>query len=137
MEKIVIGIAGGTGSGKTSISNMIVEDLKKYGCNLVLLEQDSYYKDNRELDFESRTKLNYDHPDSIDFELLIDHVKKLKDGVNIDKPIYDFTTHLRTEEKEVLEAQDIIIVEGILLYAVEELRDLFDVKIFVDTDDDI
>ncbi|WP_067140972.1 uridine kinase [Oceanivirga salmonicida] len=137
MEKIIIGIAGGTGSGKTSVSTMIVEDLKKYGCNLVLLEQDSYYKDNKDLSFEERSKLNYDHPNSIDFELLIQHIKDLKEGKNIEKPIYDFTTHLRTDEKELLEAQDIIIVEGILLYSVEKLRNLFDVKIFVDTDDDI
>ncbi|WP_156286588.1 uridine kinase [Oceanivirga salmonicida] len=116
---------------------MIVEDLKKYGCNLVLLEQDSYYKDNKDLSFEERSKLNYDHPNSIDFELLIQHIKDLKEGKNIEKPIYDFTTHLRTDEKELLEAQDIIIVEGILLYSVEKLRNLFDVKIFVDTDDDI
>ncbi len=137
MEKIIIGIAGGTGSGKTSISNLIVEDLKKYGCNLVLLEQDSYYKDNKDLSFEKRSKLNYDHPNSIDFKLLIKHIKDLKEGKDIEKPIYDFTTHLRTDEKVLLKAQDIIIVEGILLYSVEELRNLFDVKIFVDTDDDI
>ncbi len=137
MGKIVIGIAGGTGSGKTSIASLIVEDLRKNGYNLVLLEQDSYYKDNSNLEFEERSKLNYDHPNSIDFDLLISHIKDLKNGLDIEKPIYDFTTHLRTDKKEILKSEDVIIIEGILLYTVEELRKLFDVKIFVDTDDDI
>lgn len=136
-DKIIIGIAGGTGSGKTSVSEIILEDLKKFGSNVVLLEQDSYYKANTDLDYEARTKLNYDHPDSIDFKLLIEHIKKLKKGEKIQKPKYDFTTHLRMEESEEIEPENIIIVEGILILALAELRDLFDMKIFVDTDDDI
>lgn len=136
-DKIIIGIAGGTGSGKTSVSEIILEDLKKFGSNVVLLEQDSYYKANKDLDYEARTKLNYDHPDSIDFKLLIEHIKKLKKGEKIQKPKYDFTTHLRMEESEEIEPENIIIVEGILILALAELRDLFDMKIFVDTDDDI
>lgn len=135
-DKIIIGIAGGTGSGKTSVSELIVEDLKRFGSKVVLLEQDSYYKNHANMDFEARTKLNYDHPDAIDFDLLIEHVKALKNGQKIEKPIYDFTNHLRTKETEVLEPESIIIVEGILILAIQALRDLFDVKIFVDTDDD-
>lgn len=135
-DKIIIGIAGGTGSGKTSVSELIVEDLKRFGSKVVLLEQDSYYKNHENMNFEARTKLNYDHPDAIDFDLLIKHVKALKNGQKIEKPIYDFTNHLRTKETEVLEPESIIIVEGILILAIQSLRDLFDVKIFVDTDDD-
>lgn len=137
MNKIVIGIAGGTGSGKTSVANLIVDDLKKYGCKVALLEQDSYYADNRDMPFDIRKELNYDHPNAIDFTLLIEHIRKLKNNNSIEKPIYDFTTHLRTNDVEKINAEDIIIVEGILLFAVEELREIFDMKIFVDTDDDI
>ena len=136
-ERIILGIAGGTGSGKTSVSSLIVEDLKKWGCNVVLLEQDAYYRDNRNLSFEDRTKLNYDHPDSIDFNLLIEHIKNLKMGLSIEKPIYSFTEHLRLEKTETVKSEPIIIVEGILILAIENLRALFDMKIFVDTDDDI
>ncbi|VWL85144.1 uridine kinase [Oceanivirga miroungae] len=137
MNKVIIGIAGGTGSGKTSVANLIVDDLKKYGCKVALLEQDSYYADNKDMPFDVRKELNYDHPNSIDFKLLVEHIKDLKAGKSIEKPIYDFTTHLRTDKSEVIEAEDIIIVEGILLFAVEELRNMLDMKIFVDTDDDI
>ena len=136
-ERIILGIAGGTGSGKTSASSLIVEDLKRWGCNVVLLEQDAYYKDNRHLSFEDRTKLNYDHPNAIDFDLLIEHIKNLKMGMPIEKPIYSFTEHLRSEKTETVNSEPIIIVEGILILAIEKLRELFDMKIFVDTDDDI
>ena len=137
MDRIIIGIAGGTGSGKTSVANLIVEDLEKFGSSVALLEQDSYYKDHLELTYEQRRKLNYDHPDAIDFELLIKHIKALKNGKDIDKPKYDFTKHKRMEEKEHITSKPIIIVEGILILTLAKIRDLFDVKIFVDTDDDI
>ncbi|MDK9580391.1 uridine kinase [Sneathia sanguinegens] len=137
MDRIIIGIAGGTGSGKTSVANLIVEDLEKFGSSVALLEQDSYYKDHLELTYEQRRKLNYDHPDAIDFELLIKHIKALKNGEDIDKPKYDFTKHKRMEEKEHITSKPIIIVEGILILTLAKIRDLFDVKIFVDTDDDI
>ena len=137
MDRIIIGIAGGTGSGKTSVANLIVEDLEKFGSSVALLEQDSYYKDHLELTYEQRRKLNYDHPDAIDFELLIKHIKALKNGEDIDKPKYDFTNHKRMEEKEHITSKPIIIVEGILILTLAKIRDLFDVKIFVDTDDDI
>lgn len=136
-ERIILGIAGGTGSGKTSVASLIVEDLKKWGCKVVFLEQDAYYKDNKHLSFEKRTKLNYDHPDAIDFDLLILHLKSLKNGENIEKPIYSFTDHLRLPDTETVTSQPIIIVEGILILAIEKLRELLDMKIFVDTDDDI
>jgi hypothetical protein len=137
VDRIIIGIAGGTGSGKTSVANLIVEDLEKFGSSVALLEQDSYYKDHLELTYEQRRKLNYDHPDAIDFELLIKHIKALKNGEDIDKPKYDFTKHKRMEEKEHITSKPIIIVEGILILTLAKIRDLFDVKIFVDTDDDI
>ena len=136
MDRIIIGIAGGTGSGKTSVANLIVEDLEKFGSSVALLEQDSYYKDHLELTYEQRRKLNYDHPDAIDFELLIKHIKALKNGEDIDKPKYDFTKHKRMEEKEHITSKPIIIVEGILILTLAKIRDLFDVKIFVDTDAD-
>lgn len=136
-EIIIVGIAGGTGSGKTSVANLILEDLKKSGTKISLLEQDSYYKDHKELTYEQRSKLNYDHPDAIDFELLIEHIKALKNGKDIKKPKYDFTTHRRTKETEYILSAPIIIVEGILILTLSKMRDLFDMKIFVDTDDDI
>lgn len=135
-KTIVVGIAGGTGSGKTSVTKAIIEDLKKSNINAILLEQDSYYKRNDHLTFEERTLLNYDHPDSIDFDLLKEHIIKLTKGEAIEKPIYNFSEHNRSNETEYIDPANIIIVEGILILAVEQLRDLFDAKIFIDTDDD-
>lgn len=136
-KPIIIGIAGGTGSGKTSVANAVLEDLEKDGNQTILLEQDSYYKDNNKLSFSEKVDLNYDHPNAIDFDLLIFHVKQLLEKKNIDKPIYNFKEHKREAFTEKIEAKDIIIVEGILILAIKELRELFDMKIFVDTDDDI
>lgn len=138
MQKpIIIGIAGGTGSGKTSVANAILEDLMKNGDDVVLLEQDSYYKKNDHLSFSERVKLNYDHPNSIDFDLLEEHIKMLGRNESIDKPIYNFAEHNRTKETERIDSKSIIIVEGILILAIEKIRNLLDMKIFVDTDDDI
>ncbi|WP_408022640.1 uridine kinase [Streptobacillus canis] len=138
MQKpIIIGIAGGTGSGKTSVANAILEDLMKNGDDVVLLEQDSYYKKNDHLSFSERVKLNYDHPNSIDFDLLEEHIKMLGRNESIDKPIYNFAEHNRTKEIERIDSKSIIIVEGILILAIEKIRNLLDMKIFVDTDDDI
>lgn len=136
-DKIILGIAGGTGSGKTSVAQIILEDLKKFGCDIVVLEQDAYYAKKDNLSLEERKKLNYDHPSIIDFDLLISHVNDLKNGKSIEKPNYDFTNHIRMDKTTTLMPQDIIIVEGILIFVEEKLRDLFDMKIFVDTDDDI
>lgn len=135
-QTIVVGIAGGTGSGKTSVTKAIIEELKKSNIQATLLEQDSYYKKNDHLTFEERTLLNYDHPDSIDFDLLEEHILTLKNGKSIQKPIYNFAEHNRGSETEHILPSNIIIVEGILILAISKLRDLFDTKIFVDTDDD-
>ncbi|MBS9767413.1 MAG: uridine kinase [Flavobacteriaceae bacterium] len=130
---IVIGIAGGTGSGKTTVTDAILE---KINAHTSLLEQDAYYRDMPKLTHEERSQLNYDHPDAIEFSLLIQHIKNLKKGVSIEKPIYDFTEHARKNETTTVQPARILIVEGILIFAIPELRELFDMKIFVDTDDD-
>ena len=133
---IVVGIAGGTASGKTSVTKSILEELQKTHINSILLEQDSYYKKMDNLTYDERVKLNYDHPDLIDFDLLEEHILKLRDGHSIEKPIYDFQIYNRINETEHIEPANLIIVEGILILAMEKIRNLFDAKIFVDTDDD-
>lgn len=135
-KTIIVGIAGGTGSGKTSVTKEILEELNKTHINSILLEQDSYYKRHDELTYEERVKLNYDHLDSIDFDLLEEHILSLREGKPIEKPIYDFRIYNRVDETEHIEPANLIIVEGILILAVEKIRNLFDAKIFVDTDDD-
>ena len=135
-QTIIVGIAGGTGSGKTSVTKAIIEDLKKSNIHSILLEQDFYYRRNDHLTYEERTLLNYDHPDSIDFDLLEKHILSLKEGHSIEKPIYDFQIHNRIDETEHIEPANLIIVEGILILAIPKIRELFDAKIFVDTDDD-
>ncbi len=135
-KTIVVGIAGGTASGKTSVTKSILEELQKTHINSILLEQDSYYKKMDNLTYYERVKLNYDHPDLIDFDLLEEHILKLRDGHSIEKPIYDFQIYNRINETEHIEPANLIIVEGILILAMEKIRNLFDAKIFVDTDDD-
>jgi uridine kinase len=135
-KTIVVGIAGGTASGKTSVTKSILEELQKTHINSILLEQDSYYKKMDNLTYDERVKLNYDHPDLIDFDLLEEHILKLRDGYSIEKPIYDFQIYNRINETEHIEPANLIIVEGILILAMEKIRNLFDAKIFVDTDDD-
>lgn len=135
-QTIIVGIAGGTGSGKTSVTKAIIEDLKKSNIKAILLEQDSYYRRNDHLTYDERASLNYDHPDSIDFELLKEHLLALRSGHAIEKPIYDFKIHNRVNETEYIEPANIIIVEGILILAIEKIRNLFSAKIFIDTDDD-
>jgi uridine kinase len=132
---IVIGIAGGTGSGKTTIANVI---LRRLGADkITFLPHDSYYRDLTDLPIEERTKFNFDHPDALETELLVEHIQLLKQGKAIEVPIYDFTTHTRTQQTLHIEAQRVILVEGILIFADETLLDLFDARIFVDTPDDI
>ena len=135
-KTIVVGIAGGTASGKTSVTKSILEELQKTHINSILLEQDSYYKKMDNLTYDERVKLNYDHPDLIDFDLLEEHILKLRDGHSIEKPIYDFQIYNRINETEHIEPANLIIVEGILILAMEKIRNLFDANIFVDTDDD-
>ena len=131
---IIIGIAGGTGSGKTTVVTKIANNLPEE--NVTVLPQDSYYKNNSDLSFDERKKINYDHPNSIDFDLLLNHIQKLKDGKQIEQPIYSYITHSRSEDYIVVHPKQILIVEGILVFTNEVLRKLCDIKIFVHTDAD-
>lgn len=131
---LIIGIAGGTGSGKTTVVNSILKNLNTE--NVLVISQDSYYIDHKELSFEERSKMNFDHPRSIDFELLTNDVLKLKNGESIEQPVYSFITHSRQSETILTHPKNVIIVEGILVLTHPELRDLFDVKIFVHADSD-
>jgi uridine kinase len=132
--KLVIGIAGGTGSGKSTLSEKIMET---FSGRAVLINQDDYYKDLLHLSEEERSKQNFDHPDSIDFQLLHRHLVQLKNDKPIEVPIYNFCHHARENKTRTIQPADIILVEGILLFAVPEIRELCDLKVFVETDDDI
>ncbi|WP_025727936.1 uridine kinase [Atopobacter phocae] len=132
---IVIGVTGGSGSGKTSVSRSILKQFE--GLSVMLLEQDFYYKDQSHLPFEERLKTNYDHPLAFDTPLLINDLKKLIRGESIEKPVYDYERHTRSSEVIHQEPRDVIIVEGILILENQELRELMDIKVYVDTDDDI
>ncbi len=131
---IVIGIAGGTGSGKSTIAKIIRDNIKN---NITVLTQDSYYRSFGHLSEKERDHINFDHPNSFDTKLLIEHLKALKNRVPINMPVYDFKTHLRKKETILKKPSKIIIVEGILIFENKELRNLMDIKIFVDTDADI
>jgi len=131
---LVIGIAGGTGSGKTTLAKKIQSSL---GPNVVLVEQDCYYKDLSHLPFEERGNTNFDHPNSIDFNRLCQDILALKNGDSIQKPIYSFSTHTRLPEDVEVTPADIIIIEGILIFTDQRMRDLLDLKIYVQTDDDV
>lgn len=136
MEKpILIGIAGGTGSGKSTVTNEIYKNITE--SNIVIIEQDSYYKSQDDLSYDERVKTNYDHPFAFDNDLLVSHLKELLDGKSIEKPIYDFETHNRKKETLTVNPRDIIILEGILILSEEEIRELLDIKIYVDTDADV
>ncbi len=131
---LVIGIAGGTGSGKTTVVNNILQQLNAEGVNV--LSQDNYYHDNHHLSLQEREALNYDHPKSIDFELLTKHVKTLKKGESIEQPLYSFVTHSRTGDYVTVEPKNVLIVEGILVLTNPELLKEFDLKVFVHADSD-
>lgn len=131
---LIIGIAGGTGSGKTTVVNKIVQHLPN--DEVCVISQDSYYKSTDNLSYEERTKINFDHPRAIDFDLLIEHLKQLKKGKSINQPVYSFVTHNRTKDIVKTHPRKVIIVEGILIFNSEKLRDLFDIKIFVHADTD-
>ncbi|MDY6866329.1 MAG: uridine kinase [Chloroflexota bacterium] len=134
-ETMVVGIAGGTGSGKTTLAGVLLDSVGR--DQLAYLPHDAYYRDQKELPLEVRAKVNYDHPDSLETELLVEHINQLKMGQVIEMPVYDFTTHSRKEETMHVEPKPVILVEGILVFVEEELRRLFNVKIYVDTDADI
>lgn len=134
-KPVIIGVTGGSGSGKTTVSRAIFEQL--HGHSLLMLQEDSYYNDQSDIPFEERIKTNYDHPNAFDTELLVKQLKDLLDWKTIEKPIYDYTEHTRSSEVEKVEPKEVIILEGILVLNDPALRDLMDIKIFVDTDDDI
>ncbi|ALC84895.1 MULTISPECIES: uridine kinase [Bacillaceae] len=132
---LIIGIAGGSGSGKTSVTNAISEVFKDH--SVVVIEQDYYYKDQSHLKFEERLNTNYDHPLAFDNDLLIEHVSNLLNNKAIEKPVYDYAQHTRSTKTITIEPKDVIILEGILVLEDERLRDLMDIKLFVDTDSDL
>ena len=132
---LVLAIAGGTGSGKTTVANVV---LQRVGAeNIALLPHDAYYKDLKDLPQAQRVLVNFDHPDSLETELLVEHLQALRQWKTVEIPVYDFTSHTRTAATKTVEPQPVILVEGILILAEERLRSLFDVKIFVDTAPDI
>ena len=131
---LVIGIAGGSGSGKTTLMNNIVERFKD---NITVLSHDSYYRRHDDMPYEERCKLNYDEPAALETDLMVEHLSQLKQGISIDCPVYAFPVHNRADEIVRVEPRKIIIVEGILIFENEALRDLMDIRIFVDTDADI
>lgn len=132
---IIIGVAGGTGSGKTTVSQAILDRVGR--DRIAYIQHDSYYKDRSGLPPEERAKTNFDHPDALETGLLVQQLKELRDGHPIEVPVYDFTTHTRTSQTQRVEPRRVILVEGILIFADEALRDMMDVKIYVDTDADI
>lgn len=131
---VVIGIAGGTGSGKTTVVRKLMSGLDE--GRVALLAQDSYYRDNSHLPVEERKDINFDHPDSVEFELLTEHLELLKSGVSVHQPVYSYLTCTRQEETVPVEPQSVIIVEGILIFTWPPLRELMDIKVFVDADAD-
>jgi uridine kinase len=132
---IIVGICGGTGSGKTTVAQKVLEAIGEE--RVLLLAQDSYYKDCSQLPMTKRARINFDHPDALDTDLLIAHLERLKQELSVDQPVYDFTTHTRRPELVRLWPRPVIIVEGILIFADPRLRELFDLKVYVDTAPDV
>lgn len=132
---MVVGISGGTGSGKTTLSELILEKIGRE--KIAYLPHDAYYRDQKHLPLEERAKVNYDHPDSLETELLIEHIEQLKAGQPVEMPQYDFTVHNRKQETLTIKPKRVVLVEGILIFVEKALRNLFDMKIYVDTDADI
>jgi len=134
MDILVIGIAGGTGSGKTTLTNRLKE---RFGKDISVIRHDDYYRSQHDISFEERVKTNYDHPDSFETDLLIEHLKQLKNGHSIECPVYSFSEHTRTKETRKIDPTKVIIVEGILIFQNPELLNMLDIRIFVDTDPDV
>jgi uridine kinase len=135
MRPIVIGVAGGTGSGKTTVASRILERVGAQ--HIAYIAHDAYYRDLRHLPDRLRAQVNFDHPDALETELMIEHLRRLRAGQPVEIPIYDFTTHMRTNRTQRVEVAAVVIVEGILVFVEPELRELFDVKIYIDTDADV
>lgn len=135
MKTLVIGIAGGTGSGKSTVARNIAAQLPNE--SITIIDYDSYYKDRHELTYDERCKLNYDHPDSLETPLLIKHIQQIRRGETVQVPIYDFKTHSRQSQSRTVVPTRILVVEGIMTFVEPTLRENFDMKIFVDTDADI
>lgn len=134
MNSIIIGVAGGTGSGKTTLTRRLKE---RFGDEMTVISHDNYHKAHDDMTYEERSRLNYDHPDAFDTDLLVEHIKALRAGETVACPVYDFTQHNRSKETLLIAPTGVIVVEGILIFADSKLRDLMDVKIFVDTDADV
>src|SRR6476661_2314561 len=132
---MIIGICGGTGSGKTTIARAIVETVGAE--RVVLVEQDSYYRNLADMPLDERHQANFDHPDSIDSDMLVNHLMRLKQGLKVEMPLYDFVTHTRSDRIEIIEPKPVVIVEGILIFSEPRVLDLLDVRVFVDTPDDV
>ena len=130
-----IGICGGTGSGKTTIARSIVDAVGRE--SVVLIEQDSYYRNLADMPLDERHQANFDHPDSIDSDMLVNHLMRLKQGLSVEMPLYDFVTHTRSDEIQVIEPRPVVIIEGILIFAEARVLDLLDMRVFVDTPDDV
>ncbi len=135
MRPLIIGIAGGTGSGKSTVAKRVAESLA--GAQVAFIDMDAYYRDHRHLTLEERRRVNWDHPDAFDTALLADHLEALGRGEPIDKPVYDFVSHLRAPETVSIPPADVIVIDGILLLVDERVRNACDVKVFVDTDADV
>jgi uridine kinase len=135
IHPIIIGVAGGTGSGKTTVASRILDRVGTE--HITYIAHDAYYRDLGHLPERLRAQVNFDHPDSLETELLVEHLKELRAGRPVEIPIYDFTTHTRTQRTEHVEVAPVVIVEGILVFVEPELRKLFDVKIYIDTDADV
>lgn len=132
---IVFGVAGGTASGKTTVAKAVLDAVG--ASDVAYLPHDAYYRDRSDLPLEERARLNYDHPDSLESKLLVQHIKDLLQGIPVHVPVYDFTTHRRTDETLLVEPSAIILVDGILIFTKRKLRDLMDIKVYVDTDADV
>ncbi len=133
MDCVIIGIAGGTGSGKSTFTNRLK---KQFGDDITVIYHDNYYRQRDDIPFEERKKINYDHPDALETDMLVEHLKKLKDGESVVCPVYDFSQHNRSKDTIVIKPSKVIIIEGILVLQDERLRSLMDIKIFVEADAD-
>lgn len=134
-QPLIIGVAGGSGSGKTTVVRHIINAIGEE--RILLIQHDSYYRDLKHLPFEERAKQNFDHPSSLETELMIRHLQALNEGYQVEIPIYDFAKHIRKEESRAAEPRKVILIDGILIFTEQELRKLMDIKLYVDTDDDI